>query len=521
MWKSNRRVGVAVVMMALMPESGWSRAVCAQSTQPGIVPSTAPVHSTATQPATAPAATSRPGTRKPAPKRDREFHGHLGRPPLIYTSHISAEIYDRLCGDLRLSLDEAAALTPTYLRYFDQLEALAIEQDERHYQWELATEAELAGPEIVIPEDRTFRDLSNQDRARYLRQERARQMGLSRARFGNSEYSKRASTLARERHDEATSLERGLRPIYHAELEAALPEHSRAHWERAMRMLAINLDVVQDTHPQAMISDPQRVDLHQVVREAAKPDDGELRGLVNLPGLDPDPQTAAQIDAINAFDQIMIDYEVALALLLDEDPAKRDELQQASADAFNRGDFDQSRAIESKLKARTRPKYDLKTGTAKKIAEFLTSKRDDAAANRWIDRFNHAMFPALHFPDSAEEMNAWATSDALMLTVEQRAAIDGVMQQYLADRQRLRDRIMPLLIDVACDPNAMISLATGEMRIAQSSLTKAQGERIPLAERANKTMRGVLEGELQKQFDLKRDEVRKSQPRAVVQPEPA
>lgn len=98
--------------------------------------------------------------------------------------------------------------------------------------------------------------------------------------------------------------------------------------------------------------------------------------------------------------------------------------------------------------------------------------------------------------------------------------MNDAFQTYVRERGALRDRMMPLIIDVACDPNAMVSMATGEMRTAQSSLNKARGEYTRMAERTQTLFRAMLDSETKKKFDSELEKVRKSLEREPLQPTP-
>ena len=79
---------------------------------------------------------------------------------------------------------------------------------------------------------------------------------------------------------------------------------------------------------------------------------------------------------------------------------------------------------------------------------------------------------------------------------------------------------MPLLIDLSCDPNSVVSLATGEQHSARAIVEKAQEERKPLAQRAHANIRAMLDSNGQAKFDEKREAVRIVMLNSLAQPAP-
>lgn len=503
MWKSKRRLRVVIVMMAMTLESLWAESASAQTTQPGSAALVAPSSAPATQPAKS--------------TRARKYDLGESRPPIIWAQHISDEHFRLLCGDLGLGDEGIAAASGLHQQYIANLQALAEVQDEARYQWNVKIEDELA-PLIEVPDGTSPRDLPNEEFQKWSEQQRMQQMGVNRA-YGHPQFALRSNDLTFALSMEAMKLERDQRVTFLQALQESLSPASAKRWDRAMRMLVINLNFVFETSPRAMISDPSRVGLHQVLRNAAG-DGQELRGLVNLPGLETESSTAAAIETVERLDRILIDYEITMAALLDEDPIRMKEMRHEAIQALNHGEFEASKALEAHVRERSRAKYDLKTGTALAIAEFLRHARGDAAATAWTMRFNAALFPALHFDDSVDGMHAWLTSGEIALNDEQRTAIDGIYHEYVAARQRLRERIMPLMIDVSCDPNAMVGMVGGELSTAQSALERAREERAPLAENANKSMRAVLDSEAQLKFDTQREALRRKMQNSLAQPSP-
>jgi hypothetical protein len=451
----------------------------------------------------------------PAPrKRERNFNGPDSRPPFIFATHVSDEIFARLCDDLYLNETTTVSAKSLHDSYMGALRALADEHDERMYQWHLKTEEELVGPEIVLQPGQTPNDLPADQQQQWFEQSRRKGMGQSRA-YGHREFALRMNEMTLALGREAMQLEQSQRQTFLASLQESLPATSQPQWDRAMRMLRINLRVVHAEHPRAMFSDPAQIDFHRIVREAAA-EGGELHGLVNLPGFVAEATSSGTIGTIQKLEEIVTEYEVGMAASLDVNALQERELRYEASKAFNERDLEKAEDLGRQVRARARTRYNLQLQAARQIAELLRSTRGEQAARQWTDRFNATLYPALFERDSVDHMHAWLMENWTP-SDEQRLAVESIVQQYAMQRAQLRQRIMPLIIDAACDPAMW---PTNDPKSARAIRDEAYQERVPLAEKTHKALRGMLDNESQAKYDVKREEVRNALRNSRAQPEP-
>jgi hypothetical protein len=463
------------------------------------------------QTATAPAAQTQPAAKK----RERNFNGPDAQPPMIRATHVSDEILARLCADLYLDGTATAHAKSVHDTYISGLRTLADEQDERMYQWQLKAEEEIVGQEIILQPGQTAADLTPEQRQKWANELQYKQMGLNRA-YGNREFVLRLNEMNLALGREAMDRERALRQTFLTSLQESLPASSQPHWERAMLMLRINLQVVHAKHPRAMFSDPARIDFHQIVRDAAA-DEGELHGLVNLPGLIGESTSSATTEAIGKLDRLITDYEVGMAASLDVNAFQEREIRYQASKAFNEGDLEKAEDLGRQVRARARTRYNLQLQAAQQIGELLRSTRGDDAANRWTERFNSMLYPALFTRDSVDEMHKWIEESNLPLGDEQRAAVTAIIQQYRIERDQLRQRIMPLIIEAACDPAMFPS---NDPKSARAIRDEAYQERTPLAEKTHKALRAMFDSQWQAKYDAQRVVVQAALLNSHAQPAP-